>query len=80
MPDKYAFIDKLLFEIILATCISMEIPPNRNIKEAKQIVNVLVPSDATRLSPFVTSNNPQKVASMYGKSEVESPKYTDKQF
>ena len=49
---------------------------NRNKKEVKQIVNTLVPREATKLIPFVTSKRPQNVASMYGKSEFESPKYS----
>lgn len=28
LPIKYGFIDKFLSEIILATCIDIEIPPN----------------------------------------------------
>ena len=51
---------------------------NRNIKDAKQIVKVLVPSEAIILSPFVTSRIPQKTPSIYGKSELDSPKNSDK--
>lgn len=51
---------------------------NRSKNEAIQIVNVLVPSDAIILSPFVTSRIPQKTPSIYGKRELDSPKNSGK--